>query len=119
MTDTWAIAIIGFALTIMTAILCWMATALWGIKKSLREFVTDDECKSRMGSHCNEINKLRKIAEENQKASHFTAVSVTDFLYKIENGYHSFSHGKGRHSDESSAHGVYPFAKDMWKAMLS
>ena len=58
-------------------------------------------------------------AEENQEASRLTAVSITDFLYKIENGYHSFSHGKGRHTDESSTHGVYLFAKDMWKAMLS
>ena len=58
-------------------------------------------------------------AEENQEASRLTAVSITDFLYKIENGYHSYSHGKGRHTDESSTHGVYLFAKDMWKAMLS
>ena len=65
------------------------------------------------------LDRWDENAEENQKASHYTAVSITDFLYKIENGYHSFSHGKGRHSDESSTHGVYIFAKDMWKAMLS
>lgn len=65
------------------------------------------------------LDRWDETADSNQKASHYTAVSITDFLYKIENGYHSFSHGKGRHSDESSTHGVYIFAKDMWKAMLS
>lgn len=81
MTDTWAIAIIGFALTVMTAILGWMATALWGINKSLREFVTDGECKDRMGSHCKEINRLREIAEENQKA-----IAKMATVIKIEHG---------------------------------
>lgn len=58
-------------------------------------------------------------AEKNSRASNLATVGIVDFLYKIENGYHSFSHGKGRHTDESSTHGVYQFAKDMWKAMLS
>lgn len=67
MTETWSIALIGFALTIMTAFLGWMATALWGINKNLREFITKTECGEKMGVHCNEIDKLRKIAEQNQK----------------------------------------------------
>ncbi|MBO5789301.1 MAG: hypothetical protein J6R42_05090 [Clostridia bacterium] len=58
-------------------------------------------------------------APENQLASERTTISNIDFLYKIENGYYSFSHGKGRVSGEKSTHGVYPFAKDLWKCMLS
>ena len=81
MTENWAIAIIGFALSVMTLFLGWMATALWGIHKSLREFVTDGECKDRMRNHCDEINKLRKTALENQKM-----IAKMATVIKIEHG---------------------------------
>lgn len=81
MTENWAIAIIGFALTVMTAFLGWMATALWGINKSLRDFVTNAECKDRMGNHCDEINRLRDIAEENQQK-----IAAIENTIKIKHG---------------------------------
>ena len=56
---------------------------------------------------------------QNSEAATKTAISTIDFLYKIQNGYYSFSHGKGRPTDEKSTHGVYPFAKDLWNAMLA
>ncbi len=59
-------------------------------------------------------------ADRNKKAATLTAVSTVDFLYKMVHGYYSFSHGKGRNTDESNApHGVYPFAKDLWYACFS
>ena len=58
-------------------------------------------------------------AEKNAVASEKTAISIIDFLYKIENGYFSYSHANGRPTGEKNTHGVYPFAKDLWKGMLS
>ena len=56
---------------------------------------------------------------KNAEASEKTAISIIDFIYKIEKGYFSFSHGKGVPKGEKGTHGVYPFAKDLWNGMLS
>lgn len=56
---------------------------------------------------------------KNAEASEKTAISIIDFMYKIEKGYFSYCHGHGTPKNEKNAHGVYPFAKDFWLGMLS
>lgn len=67
MSVEWAVAIVGIAVTVLTIILGWMGTALWGIRGDLREFVTRTECSGKMSEHCSDITELREIAKENQK----------------------------------------------------
>lgn len=67
MSVEWAVAIVGIAVTVLTIILGWMGTALWGIRGDLREFVTRSECIGKMSEHCSDITELRSIAKENQK----------------------------------------------------
>lgn len=67
MSVEWAVAIVGIAVTVLTIILGWMGTALWGIRGDLREFVTRSECIGKMSEHCSDITELRYIAKENQK----------------------------------------------------
>ena len=67
MNVEWAVALVGIAVTVLTIILGWMGTALWGIRGDLREFVTRSECIGKMSEHCSDITELRKIAKENQK----------------------------------------------------
>ena len=67
MSIEWAVAIFSGGIGIMTLILGWMGSALWGIRGDLREFVTKTECSGKMTEHCAEINELHAIAKENQK----------------------------------------------------
>lgn len=60
MSVEWAVAIVGIAVTILTIILGWMGTALWGIRGDLREFVTRAECSGKMSEHCSDITELQK-----------------------------------------------------------
>ncbi len=67
-----------------------------------------------------ELGLWTPTEERNEKAARLTAISTIDFLYKMQHGYYSFSHGKGRPTNEKTApHGVYPFAKDMWYAYFA
>lgn len=68
MSIEWAIAIFSGGIGLMTVILGWMGSALWGIRGDLREFVTKTECSGKMSEHCSDITELRKIAKENQKS---------------------------------------------------
>lgn len=52
--------------------------------------------------------------KENEEASHLTTVGVVDFLFKLQNGYVSFSKGAEHHYTEASTHGGYRFAKALW-----
>ena len=67
MTESWAIAIMTAILGGMSAILAWMAAALWGIHRDLRTFVTHDDCNRRMGDHCAEIDEIWKKVRENER----------------------------------------------------
>lgn len=60
MSVEWAVAIVGIAVTVLTIILGWMGTALWGIRGDLREFVTRAECSGKMSEHCTDITELQK-----------------------------------------------------------
>lgn len=60
MSVEWAVAIVGIAVTVLTIILGWMGTALWGIRGDLREFVTRTECSGKMSEHCSDITELQK-----------------------------------------------------------
>ena len=60
MSVEWAVAIVGIAVTVLTIILGWMGTALWGIRGDLREFVTRAECSGKMSEHCSDITELQK-----------------------------------------------------------
>lgn len=53
-------------------------------------------------------------APENEEVSHLTAVGVADFLYKLQNGYVSFSKGASHRFTEANTHGGYRFAKALW-----
>ena len=66
MTEGWAIAIMGCGFGAMSAILAWMAAALWGIHRDLRDFVTKEDCSRQMGDHCGEIDKLWEKVRKNE-----------------------------------------------------
>lgn len=51
---------------------------------------------------------------ENSEASHLTTVGVVDFLFKLQNGYVSFSKGAAHQYTEENTHGGYRFAKALW-----
>lgn len=68
MSDTWAIAIAGFVVTITLSLLTLGIKALWSIATTFRELVTRSECDSAMGEQCKEIKSLRKGFEENKAA---------------------------------------------------
>lgn len=53
-------------------------------------------------------------AAENELASHLTTVGVTDFLFKLTNGYVSYSKGASHVYTEANTHGGYRFAKALW-----
>ena len=68
MSETWAITIAGFVVTITLFLLSLGIKALWSIAKTFRELVTKNECNSAMGKHCMEISELRNGFEENKSA---------------------------------------------------
>lgn len=67
MTEGWAIAIMTAILGGMSAILAWIAAALWGIHRDLREFVTKEDCSRQMEGHCAEIDNLWAKVRENER----------------------------------------------------
>lgn len=80
MTEGWAIAILTAVLGAISAILAWMAAALWGIHRDLREFVTKEDCSRQMGDHCGEIDRLWEKVRENE--SKVTALqTVADIFH--------------------------------------
>ena len=68
MTESWAIAITGFVVTIVITMFGLGIKALWSIAKTFRELVTKNECATEMGRHCKEIQELRKGFNENKSA---------------------------------------------------
>ena len=84
MSIEWAVALVGIMVTVLTVILGWMGTALWGIRGDLREFITRPECIAKMADHCSEITELRRIAKENQKKiAKLEVVALTEHHVKI------------------------------------
>ena len=67
MSENWAIAIMGVGFGAMSAILAWMGSALWGIHRDLRNFVTREDCTRQMQGHCGEIDSLWKQVSDNQR----------------------------------------------------
>lgn len=68
MSEGWAIALVGGALSVMTAILCWMATSLSGLRKDLRAFVMKEDCSRAMDGHCAEIRSLQASVLKNSES---------------------------------------------------
>ena len=66
MSENWAIAIMGIGFGAMSAILAWMGSALWGIHRDLRNFVTREDCTRQMEGHCGEIDNLWKQVRDNE-----------------------------------------------------
>ena len=52
MTQEWAIALLGITLSVMTAILAWMAGTISGIRRDLQKFVQKEDCNRAMDTHC-------------------------------------------------------------------
>ena len=77
MSVEWAVAIVGIAVTVLTIILGWMGTALWGIRGDLREFVTRSECSGKMSEHCTDITELQK------KMAQLEMIAQTEHHLKI------------------------------------
>ena len=65
MTEGWAIALLGGALAVMTAVLGWVATELRLIHKTLHGFVDKADCRADMGAHCKRLDDLEKTVTEN------------------------------------------------------
>lgn len=68
MTESWAIAIAGFIVTITIALFGLGIKALWSIARTFRELVTRNECNIAMGRHCTDIQNLKVGFEENKSA---------------------------------------------------
>lgn len=84
MTVEWAVALVGIVITVLTIILGWMGTALWGIRGDLREFITRSECTTKMAEHCTGINDLWEVAKENQKdIAQLKMIAQTEHKVKI------------------------------------
>lgn len=68
MNETWAIAIVGGALSVMTLIMGWMASSISGMRADLKSFVVKEDCNRAMDGHCGEIrnlwNEIRKNSEK-------------------------------------------------------
>lgn len=60
MSEAWAIALLSAMLTVMSAILGWIATELRAIRGELAHFVVKEDCNLAMGGHCDEIRNLWK-----------------------------------------------------------
>ena len=86
MTESWAIAIAGFVVTIVVGLFALGIKALWSIAKTFRELVTKNECASEMGKHCKEINELRKGFEENKSAIQQICLALKQ-LHKVDINY--------------------------------
>jgi len=85
MTESWAIAIMTAILGGMSAILAWIAAALWGIHRDLREFVTKEDCSRQMEGHCAEIDNLWAKVRENE--SKVTALqTIAHIFHNSEKG---------------------------------
>ena len=68
MTEGWAIAMLTGALTVMTAVLGWVATEIRLLHKSLMQYVHRDDCASDMSAHCDRLEKLEnKVGENSEK----------------------------------------------------
>ena len=68
MSEAWGIAIGSGVLSVMTAILCWMATSLAGLRKDLRSFVMKEDCTRAMDGHCTEIRSLQACIAKNSES---------------------------------------------------
>ena len=68
MSEEWAIALLSFALTVMTTVLGWVATEIRLLHKSLSQYVHRDDCASDMSAHCDRLEKLEnKVSENSEK----------------------------------------------------
>ena len=68
MTEGWAIAMLTGALTVMTAVLGWVATEIRLLHKTLSQYVHRDDCANNMSAHCDRLEKLEdKVSENSEK----------------------------------------------------
>ena len=72
MSEEWAIALLSFALTVMTTVLGWVATEIRLLHnllhKALSQYVHREDCASDMSAHCDRLEKLEnKVGENSEK----------------------------------------------------
>ena len=68
MSEEWAIALLSFALTVMTTVLGWVATEIRLLHKALSQYVHREDCASDMSAHCDRLEKLEdKVSENSEK----------------------------------------------------
>ena len=63
MSEEWAIALLSFALTVMTTVLGWVATEIRLLHKALSQYVHREDCASDMSAHCDRLEKLAAIEQ--------------------------------------------------------
>ena len=68
MSEEWAIALLSFALSVMTTVLGWVATEIRLLHKALSQYVHREDCASDMSAHCDRLEKLEdKVSENSEK----------------------------------------------------
>lgn len=65
MTESWQIALMTGVLTVMTAILGWIAMTLTGLRKDLNKKVDKYDCEHGMDRHCQRLDALDKDVKAN------------------------------------------------------
>ena len=91
MTQEWAIALLGITLSVMTAILAWMAGTITGIRRDLQKCVQKEDCNRAMDTHCEEIrtiteeirNVWKDIGKNDTRIAHLE--NLTGFVPNVRN----------------------------------
>ncbi len=76
MSEAWQIAMAGCAVTMILAVLGWIAYELRELRKGMEKFVTKRDCEMDMEGHCRKLDDLAKKIERN-----------TDDITKLKTGY--------------------------------